>query len=78
MAANEIATAVANVIGTLMTERGTTRVELAEATGIPYATLHRRLQGGSKPFDLNELDAIARYFKTDLVAITTRANGAAA
>lgn len=40
-------------------QKGISRSALAEAAGIPYATLHRKLNGQS-PFTVPDIDVIAR------------------
>lgn len=52
------AKAVADRVTSKIKDRGTTVVWLCQKTGIPRATMTRRL-GGNSPFNLNELDRIA-------------------
>lgn len=62
---------VAEAVRSRMTEQNVSQVSLSEATGIPRATLIRRLQGHS-PFTVAELVAIANHLgvtASDLLAV---------
>ena len=59
--------------------RGLTLREVAESTGIPLTTLHRRLRTESMGFKLGELSRIAELLGTTAGAIVTEfERGAAA
>jgi len=61
------AAAIAQVVEDLRTAAGTPEAQLSEATGIPRATLQRRLKGS--PFTVTELDAVATALDTDAAHI---------
>lgn len=66
---------VVEVVNQAVEAQGLTLRTLSDATGIPLATLHRRLTG-KVPFDLVELDAVALALGTTMAAITTAAEAA--
>ena len=49
-------------------EKGMTRLELSEASGIPRPTLYRRLDG-HVPFDIDELERVANALGVDPVTL---------
>lgn len=54
----------------LMVAAGESEKSLAERTGIPRATLGRRLTGNS-PFTVSELDALADHYATTTAALVS-------
>lgn len=52
----------------IVAERGITIRDLADATGIPHSTLHRRLQGHDS-FTINELERITAHLSLDILAV---------
>jgi predicted transcriptional regulator len=66
---------VAQVVAGMLDETGISRKQTSEATGIPRATLLRRLNGSS--FQLTELRAIAELLDTTITEIVSRAEVAA-
>lgn len=67
---------LASAIRGLLDTHDVSQRQAAEQTGIPEATLRRRLTGNS-PFDSNELDALAHVFGLTLVELVTLAECAA-
>lgn len=61
---------VLDAVLTAMTEANVTPPELAEATGIKYMTLWRRLSGVT-PFNVTELAAIATALGVSVEDLTT-------
>lgn len=59
MATATIAERTAQAVSQVMVNAGFSRLKLAEATGIPYTTLKRKLLGVT-PFDVREVYLIAR------------------
>lgn len=53
-----LASSTTRKLGGVLAERQVTVESLSAGSGIPASTLHSKL-GGSAPFELNELDAIA-------------------
>lgn len=79
MATDSIAERTAQIIAQAMVNAGTTRQALAEASGIPYTTLGRKLRGVT-PFDLVEVCNVARALKVrpaDLLPADITATSAA-
>ncbi|UOE45516.1 hypothetical protein [Agromyces larvae] len=72
---NGIALSAARVVGTLMSERGVTRVQIADVLGIhknligQYLGVQRRRGGPPtppwRPFDLKQLQLLAEFFEWD-------------
>ncbi|MEA5454499.1 helix-turn-helix transcriptional regulator [Sinomonas sp. JGH33] len=65
--------AVAAVVREALARRKITDTALSEATGIPSATLSRRLSGGKKAFDVDELYAIAEFLEASPADLLARA-----
>lgn len=57
-----------NRIEHLLIDKGFTKVQLAEAIGIDYATLRRKLDGDA-PWKLNESLALANVLGVELASI---------
>lgn len=49
-------------------DAGLTRLDLSEAAGIPYSTLHRKLSG-KQSFTLDDIDVIADIFAVDPISL---------
>lgn len=60
--------ATATAVEATRIKKGFTRFELSESSGIPRATLYRRLDGHS-PFTVDELDRIGRALGVDPVTL---------
>lgn len=58
--------------------RGATYRDLSDATGIPLATIHRKIQGGNGSLTVDELDRIAHALGTTASALLTDAERGAA
>lgn len=67
---------LAAVVATALADAGFTQRNVAEVTGIPLATLNRRLTGAS-PFLVTELTAIADMLNTTTSALLATAEVAA-
>ncbi|WP_170861204.1 helix-turn-helix domain-containing protein [Trujillonella endophytica] len=61
-----LSAAVAAVVRSLLSDRGWSGRQLARETGINQATVARKLREDS-PFDLDDLQAIARALSVDLL-----------
>lgn len=68
---------IASVASAALTEAGISQRDAAERTGIPLATLSRRLTGRT-PFILTELEAIASLVGTTLTDLVARGEANAA
>lgn len=68
---------IAAVASAALAEAGISQRDAAELTGIPLATLSRRLTGRT-PFILTELEAIAALVGTTMADIVTRGEASAA
>lgn len=68
---------IAEVASAALAEAGISQREAAELTGIPLATLSRRLTGRT-PFILTELELIATLAGTTMADIVTRGEANAA
>ena len=64
-------TAVAAEVRAELAAQGKTHVELAQATGISVTTLRRRLNG-SKPFYVEELGSVCRFFGLTIDSLMSR------
>lgn len=64
----DITPRLAEILRDAMAAQGKTILGLATATGIPYATLHRRIHGKA-PFTTNELAAVAAELNTTASAL---------
>ena len=62
---NAFAASIAGGVREAMTSGGTTHRELSEKSGIPLATLHRRLTA-TTPFTLTELKAVSIVLGLDV------------
>lgn len=60
----DITKATAEKVAAARLDAGVSLQHLAEATGIPYATLHRKITGRSS-FDLDQLAAVANALGVD-------------
>lgn len=60
-----------------MQAAGVSQRELSARTGLPLVTLSRRLVGSGKPWDLNELLAVAAALDLSLAELVIRAERAA-
>jgi len=60
-----------------MRAAGVSQRELSTLTGLPLVTLNRRLTGAGKPFDLDELMAVADALHLSLTDVVLRAERAA-
>ena len=67
-----LSTAVADVVRSLLVERGWSGRQLSRATGIHQATVARKLREES-PFDLDDLQAIAQAMSVDLLDLISAA-----
>jgi predicted transcriptional regulator len=67
---------LARIIGDAIEDAGLSIARVAEKTGIPYATLYRKLHAGSD-FTFAELSAIASVVGGDVVAWAGEAQTAA-
>jgi transcriptional regulator with XRE-family HTH domain len=73
----QLSAAVADVVRTLLADRGWSGRQLARETGINQASVARKLREDS-PFDLDDLHAIAQALSvdlTDLISAATRLLG---
>ena len=73
----QLSAAVADVVRSLISERGWSGRQLARETGINQASVARKLREDS-PFDLDDLHAIAQALSvdlTDLISAATRMLG---
>jgi transcriptional regulator with XRE-family HTH domain len=73
----QLSAAVADVVRSLLSERGWSGRQLARETGINQASVARKLREDS-PFDLDDLHAIAQALSvdlTDLISAATRMLG---
>lgn len=68
---------VAGAIRTEMEKKNISQRRLAEQTGIPVVTLHRKLKGAS-PFTTTDIALIARELDTSMTAIIAAAEMRAA
>lgn len=62
---NDVTHQVATAVRERITGRGETQLRVAEVTGIPRATLMRRLSG-AVPFDVDELARLAAALDCDI------------
>jgi transcriptional regulator with XRE-family HTH domain len=70
----QLSAAMADVIRSMLSERGWSGRQLARETGINQASVARKLREDS-PFDLDDLHAIAQALSvdlTDLISAATR------
>ncbi|RBY87370.1 hypothetical protein DQ240_07200 [Blastococcus sp. TF02A-26] len=77
MVAVQLSAAVADVVRSLLADRGWSGRQLARETGINQASVARKLREDS-PFDLDDLHAIAQALSvdlTDLISAATRLLG---
>jgi transcriptional regulator with XRE-family HTH domain len=73
----QLSAAVAEVVRSLLSDRGWSGRQLARETGINQASVARKLRQDS-PFDLDDLHAIAQALSvdlTDLISAATRLLG---
>ncbi|WP_158548563.1 helix-turn-helix transcriptional regulator [Blastococcus sp. TF02A-26] len=73
----QLSAAVADVVRSLLADRGWSGRQLARETGINQASVARKLREDS-PFDLDDLHAIAQALSvdlTDLISAATRLLG---
>ena len=68
---------IARVVTEMLAEAGVSQLRTSESTGIPRATLIRRLSGVTS-FQVAELEAIASLLGTSVSAIVARAEQDAA
>lgn len=55
-------------IRALMAREGINQVQMSHVLGIPQSSVSKRLRGGT-PWDVTELDTVARRFRTSVAAI---------
>jgi transcriptional regulator with XRE-family HTH domain len=67
-----LSSAVAGVVRAMLDERGWSGRQLARETGINQASVARKLREES-PFDLDDLQAIARAMSVDLLELMSSA-----
>lgn len=67
-----LAETVPSRVAAAIKESGVTTVWLCAETGIPRSTMQRRLSGHS-PFNLNELDVIAKALRLPVTALLPQA-----
>lgn len=65
---------VAEVVRSAMKDAGISQRELADRTGLPLATLLRRLSGQARSFTVGELFAIAEAVDVPLVEFMVKAS----
>jgi transcriptional regulator with XRE-family HTH domain len=68
---------IAEEIRALMARRQVSQTELAQAVGVSQATFSERIRG-RKPFNLDQLDAIAEHLNVSVESIVTAAREAVA
>jgi transcriptional regulator with XRE-family HTH domain len=69
----QLSAAVAAIVRDLVSDRGWSGRQLARETGINQATVARKLREES-PFDLDDLQAIARAMSVDLMDLIAAAS----
>ncbi|MDD7541213.1 MAG: helix-turn-helix transcriptional regulator [Mobiluncus porci] len=74
---DKLASETATLIKAAMEESGVSILELSEQAGIPRTTLYRKLSG-FYPFDLDELERIARALGVKVAALMPVLNKAVA
>ena len=68
MKTNEFAIRVANIVEALRDLRGLKQIELANALGIDISN-YSRVENGHRPFDVAELETVAKKLQTSVVQI---------
>nr|DAJ17721.1 MAG TPA: SOS-response transcriptional repressor [Siphoviridae sp. ctvS314] len=73
METNPLAPRLVRVIIRQIQEQNLSVLSVAEETGIPIVTLHRRLNSHGRGLTVDEVDRIATYFKTSPAVLISQA-----
>lgn len=73
MKTNEFAIRVANIVEAMRDMRGVKQIEMANALGIDISN-YSRVENGHRPFDVAELEIVAKKLKTNVLQIILMAD----